>query len=326
MKRLQISRDVFPLAEPFTISRGSKTEARVVTVLLEEGDHAGRGESVPYARYGETVESVVKQLEAIAPEVKSGLDRMSLQLALPPGAARNALDCAMWDLEAKQQGRRVWKIAGLEEPEEIITAYTLSLDTPGNMRRSADKNAHRPVLKLKVGGKDDLDRIAAVRKGAPDADIIVDANEGWDGATWLALQEPLKQLGVSLIEQPLPEGKDDILLEHERIIPVCADESCHVAADLEKLTGRYDFINIKLDKTGGLSEALVLRKEAIKQGFGIMAGCMVASSLAMAPALLLAQGAQYTDLDGPLLLTVDRAEKLEYRGSTVYPARPELWG
>ncbi len=326
MRRLQISRDVFPLAEPFTISRGSKTEARVVTVLLEDGGHAGRGESVPYARYGETVESVVKQLEAIAPELNSDLDRSGLQLAMPPGAARNALDCAMWDLEAKQQGKRVWEIAGLEEPEEIITAYTLSLDTPDNMRRSAEKNARRPVLKLKAGGKDDLDRIAAVRKGAPDADIVVDANEGWDGDTWLALQEPLKHLGISLIEQPLPEGKDDILLEHERIIPVCADESCHVAADLEKLAGRYDFINIKLDKTGGLSEALVLREEAFKQGFGIMAGCMVASSLAMAPALLLAQGAQYTDLDGPLLLAVDRAEKLEYRGSTVYPARPELWG
>ncbi len=326
MITFEIFQDRFALQETFIISRGSKDAAQVISLKLGDGEHIGRGECVPYARYKETPESVVEQLVAIAPDVKSGLTRDDLQTALLPGAARNALDCALWDLEAKQQGKRVWELAGLDEPEAVTTAFTLSLNTPDIMRVSAEKNAHRPLLKLKLGGEDDFERLEAVREGAPGADIIVDANEGWDASTWLALQEPLKHLGVSLIEQPLPANDDDALMNNDRLVPVCADESCHITSDLEKLAGRYDFVNIKLDKTGGLTEALKLRKEAIQLGFGIMTGCMIGSSLAMAPAILLAQGAEYTDLDGPLLLAEDRKEKLQYHGSIVFPAKPELWG
>lgn len=326
MAKVEIFQEKFALREAFTISRGSKTEAQVISVRITDGSHSGRGECVPYARYGETAKSVMEQVQTISPQVMSGLTRSELQTSMPPGAARNALDCAMWDLSAKQQEKRAWELAGLDEPEALTTAFTLSLDTPEKMQRAAEKNAHRPLLKLKLGSEDDLGRLEAVRGGAPDADIIVDANEGWDAATWLALQEPLKHLGVSMIEQPLPENDDEALLDNDRLVPICADESCHTASDLEKLAGRYDFVNIKLDKAGGLTEALKLREEATKMGFGIMAGCMVGTSLAMAPAMLFAQGAEYTDLDGPLLLAEDRKEKLRYKGSVVFPAKPKLWG
>jgi L-Ala-D/L-Glu epimerase len=314
--------EIFRLAETFTISRGSKTEARVLTAAITRGGLTGRGECVPYARYGETLESVAALIMAL-PET---LSRAALQTALPAGAARNAVDCALWDLEAKTSGQRVWQIAGLPPPEPKITAYTLSLDTAENMRAAAARNAHRPLLKIKLGTEDDMPRLEAVRQGAPKAQIIVDANEGWTHEVYSELAPHLVRMGVALVEQPLPADADDMLAEIARPLPVCADESCHDRGSLAGLRGKYDMINIKLDKTGGLTEALALQAEARAAGFGIMIGCMVGSSLAMAPAVLLAQGAAYTDLDGPLLLAEDRASPLRYDDAGVYPPDPALWG
>ena len=310
----------FRLAETFTISRGSRDEAEVLTVRIDQDGFIGRGECVPYARYGETMEGVAEAARH-APR-----DRMALLEALPAGAARNAVDCALWDLEAKQAGRRVWQMAGLENPGPEITAFTLSLDTPANMERAAAKHAQRPLLKIKLGGEDDMARLEAVRRGAPDTRIIVDANEGWSAELYTELAPHLVRLGVALVEQPLPAKADDMLSEIERPLPVCADESCHDRASLPSLEGKYDVVNIKLDKTGGLTEALALRDEALAQGFGIMVGCMVGTSLAMAPAVLVAQGAAVVDLDGPLLLAEDRTVPLVYDQNGVHPPKPELWG
>jgi len=323
---LHVEETVFPLAEVFTISRGSKTQADVVTVTLTCGDHRGRGESVPYSRYGETVESVIAEIENLRSDIADGLTREALQSTLPAGAARNALDCAFWDLQAKQSGKRVYELAGLSKPVPEITAFTLSLADPEVMREKAREHAHRPLLKIKLGGKGDMARLKAVCDGAPNAAIIVDANEGWDAQTYLALAPEMLQLGVKAVEQPLPAGDDEALGKIERSLPVCADESCHDRASLPALVGKYDMVNIKLDKTGGLTEALKLRDEAISLGFQIMVGCMVASSLAMAPAVLVAQGAALTDLDGPLLLAKDRRSALKYDELGVHPSRPELWG
>ncbi|MEO0654859.1 MAG: N-acetyl-D-Glu racemase DgcA [Pseudomonadota bacterium] len=320
--RLTVTRDTFPLAEAFTISRGSRTEAHVLSVLAEDGAHRGWGECVPYARYGETLDSVTAQIEGL-PE---GIDRATVQEALPPGAARNAVDCALWDLEAKAAGRRAWELAGLPAPGPEITAFTLSLDTPENMRAAAARHAHRPLLKIKLGTADDMARLEAVRAGAPDARIIVDANEGWSAEVYSDLAPHLVRLGVALVEQPLPAGADDMLAEIERPLPVCADESCHDRASLPDLVGKYDMVNVKLDKAGGLTEALALKEAATAQGYGIMVGCMVGSSLAMAPAVLLAQGAAVTDLDGPLLLAEDRPAPLRYDDRGVHPPEPALWG
>ncbi len=316
----------FQLQQTFKISRGSKTEAEVIRVQLKEDGFTGQGECVPYARYGETIESVLGQIEALRQNIESGLSRNNLQDAIVPGAARNALDCALWDLEAKTTGIPVWKLAGLEEPQSLETAYTLSLDTPEAMGVAAKENANRPMLKLKLGGQRDLERLKAVRVSAPNSKIIVDANEGWDAQAWLELQGSLSDLGVSLIEQPLAEGGEAALAKHNHQVPVCADESCHTSNDLDNLTGLYDYINIKLDKTGGLTEALKLKHKAEELGFGIMVGCMVGSSLAMAPAILVGQGVEYVDLDGPLLLAQDRTDKLDYHGSIVCPPKPTLWG
>ncbi len=317
---------VFPLAEAFTISRGSRTEARVVTVTVSDGEHSGRGESVPYARYGETVEGVISDIGNLAGDLHAGLDRDRLQQLLPAGAARNAVDCALWDLEARRSGRRVAEIAELHQPHPVQTAFTLSLEAPDVMRQKAAKNATRPLLKIKLGGEGDLERLEAVRQGAPDAAIIVDANEGWTPDVYETLAPELLRLGVQMVEQPLPAGSDEALAEVDRILPVCADESCHDRASLPSLKGKYDMVNIKLDKTGGLTEALKLKAEAQAQGYGIMVGCMVASSLAMAPAVLVAQGAQIVDLDGPLLLAADRDHPLIYDEAGVHPATPQLWG
>jgi L-alanine-DL-glutamate epimerase-like enolase superfamily enzyme len=319
---VSVSRDVFPLARAFTISRGSRTEAQVLTVTITEDGAAGRGECVPYARYGESLESVEAQIAGLPDR----FDRRALQDLLPPGAARNAVDCALWDLEAKRAGRPVWALAGLPEPGPEITAYTLSLEDPATMRAQAAAHAHRPLLKIKLGGEGDMARLEAVRAGAPRARIVVDANEGWSAAEYAELAPALVRLGVELVEQPLPAGADAALAEMARPLPVCADESCHDRASLPELVGRYDMVNIKLDKTGGLTEALALRAAAVAAGFGIMVGCMVGSSLAMAPAVLLAQGAAVTDLDGPLLLARDRAHPLRYDKRGVHPATPELWG
>ncbi len=320
--KIEVARDVFRLAQVFTISRGSRTEARVLTVHVSEGEHRGWGECVPYARYDETLESVEAQIAGLP----DGIDRAALQEALPAGAARNAVDCALWDLEAKQAGRRVWELAGLPAPGPEITAYTLSLGTPEAMRAQAAKNAHRPLLKIKLGTPDDMPRLEAVRAGAPASKIIVDANEGWSAEIYADLAPHLARLGVALVEQPLPAAEDDALLGMARPVPVCADESCHDRASLPALKGKYDLINIKLDKTGGLTEALALRAAAQAEGFGIMVGCMVGSSLAMAPAVLVAQGAAVVDLDGPLLLAEDRDHALTYDGKGVHPPDAALWG
>ncbi|MGK8233771.1 N-acetyl-D-Glu racemase DgcA [Roseovarius sp. MS2] len=320
--QIDVTRDVFRLAQVFTISRGSRTEAKVLTVRVTDGGVTGWGECVPYARYDETLESVTAQIEGLSGD----LSRAALYDLLPAGAARNALDCAIWDLEAERAGRRVWELAGLPVPGPEITAYTLSLDTPEAMQAQAAKHAHRPLLKIKLGTPDDMPRLEAVRRGAPQAKIIVDANEGWSAAVYADLAPHLVRLGVALVEQPLPAGADEALIGMARPVPVCADESCHDRASLPKLKGKYDVVNIKLDKTGGLTEALALREAARAQGYGIMVGCMIGSSLAMAPAVLVAQGAMVTDLDGPLLLAEDREDALIFDAAGVHPPRPELWG
>jgi L-alanine-DL-glutamate epimerase-like enolase superfamily enzyme len=326
MPRLSVRRESWPIAGTFTISRGSKTQADVVIVELHEGGRRGRGECVPYPRYDESVESVIQQVEAMAERIEAGLSRDELIEAMPAGAARNAVDCAMWDLEAKRAGRNAWSLAGLEQPKPVVTAYTLSLDTPEKMGAVARENAHRPLLKLKLAGEGDLERVNAVRAGAPNAELIVDANEGWTVDHYRSFAPRLAALGVVMIEQPLPAGRDDGLAGLERPVPVCADESCHDTKTLDELVGKYDLVNIKLDKTGGLTEALRMKSAAEAHGLGIMVGCMVGSSLAMAPGVLLAQGARFVDLDAPLLLKRDRQPGLRYDGSTVFPPTAALWG
>ena len=323
---LNVREEVFPVAGVFSISRGSRTEIRVVTVELNDGVHRGRGECVPYARYDESVESVRRLIRSVEGELAAGMNRADLQDRLPSGAARNGLDCAFWDLEAKRAGTRVWELAGLSALQPVTTSYTLSLASPGEMRRQAEWNAHRPVLKVKLGAEGDLERIEAVRQGAPVSTIIIDANEGWSVEQYRELSPALVQLGVAMVEQPLPADADDALAEIERPIPVCADESCHDRASLAHLKGKYDLINIKIDKTGGLTEALALKREAEAAGLGVMVGCMLGTSLAMAPALLLACDAQFVDLDGPLLLAADRPAPLQYAGSLIAPAHQNLWG
>ncbi len=319
---ISVTRDIFRLAQVFTISRGSRTEAQVLTVRVQDGGAAGWGECVPYARYGETLDSVAAQIAGLP----GAVTRETLPDLLPAGAARNAVDCALWDLEAKRRGCRVWDLAGLPAPGPEITAYTLSLDSPDAMQAQAAKHAHRPLLKIKLGTPDDMPRLEAVRRGAPDSRIIVDANEGWSADIYADLAPHLARLGVALVEQPLPAGEDDALIGLARPVPVCADESCHDRASLPALAGKYDMVNIKLDKTGGLTEALSLRDAARAGGYSIMVGCMVGSSLAMAPATLVAQGAAVTDLDGPLLLAEDRENALIFDAAGVHPPEAALWG
>ncbi len=323
---LSVRIERWPLAGVFAISRGSKTEAVVVVAELSDGTHRGRGESVPYARYGETPDGIVAAIEAVRPVLRRGLDRGALQRAMPAGAARNALDCAYWDVNAKQTGRRVHELAGLGGPGPLTTAYTISLGSPAAMAAAAERAAWRPLLKVKLGGDNDGTRIAAVRRAAPRAQLIVDANEGWNPDNFEANLAACADAGVTLIEQPLPEGRDEALARIRRPIPVCADESVQDSASLDALAGKYDAVNVKLDKAGGLTEALALAAEAERRGFAVMVGCMVATSLAMAPAMLVAQSARWVDLDGPLLLASDRAEGLRYEGSLVYPPDPVLWG
>ncbi|HUK10018.1 MAG TPA: N-acetyl-D-Glu racemase DgcA [Stellaceae bacterium] len=326
MRRLAVRRESWPLAKAFAISRGSRTSAEVVLAEITDGAHRGRGESVPYARYGETVEGVLAALEAMATAVAEGMDRHELQRRMPPGAARNALDAALWDLEAKQTGKPVHRLAGIEPPGPLITAYTLSLDSPEAMGRAAAAEATRPLLKIKLTGEGDLDRVRAIRAAAPKARLIVDANEGWTPQHFDRYGAALRELGVALIEQPLPAGQDGALADRPHPVPVCADESCHTRDDLAGLRGKYEFVNIKLDKTGGLTEALLLAQAARASGFGIMVGCMIGTSLAMAPATLVAQQAEFVDLDAPLLLGRDRQPGLRYDGSTLFPPKPSLWG
>ena len=327
MRSLHVAPESWPIRGSFTISRGSKREALVVVATLSEGAHTGRGECVPYGRYGETVASVLEQISALKPRIEAGMTRARLQVLCPAGAARNALDCALWDLEAKQRSTPVWKLAGLAEPGPFVTAYTLSLDTPAAMAAAAAGAAQFSVLKLKLGADAVIETVSAVHKASPRAKLILDANEAWDMAHLQAVSPRLKALNAVLIEQPLPAGADDALAGHDWPVPLCADESCHGIEGLAQLRPKYGLINIKLDKTGGLTCALALGRAARHLGFGVMVGCMVSTSLAMAPATLLAEMADYVDLDGPLLLRQDRADGLRSTaGGILHPASPALWG
>lgn len=327
---LAVAAENWPIAGSFAISRGVKTEAAVVVAQLDDGKTRGRGECVPYARYGESVDSVMTQIKAMEPWLAAGLNRQALQSAMPPGAARNALDCAFWDLEAKQSGRPAYARAGLPAPQPLTTAYTISLAPPAAMAEAAAKVAGRALLKVKLGGDEtnggDAARIHAVRKAAPGATLIVDANEGWNDANLAAHLAACASAGVVLVEQPLPQGRDQAFVGMKRPLAICADESAHDRASLATLAGKYDAVNIKLDKAGGLTEALAMAGQARQLGLTVMVGCMVATSLAMAPAVLLAQLARYVDLDGALLLARDRPDGLRYEESLVFPPTAALWG
>ncbi|MCE7028301.1 N-acetyl-D-Glu racemase DgcA [Jiella avicenniae] len=324
-RRLSVTVEHFPLLQPFRIARGVKTEAAVVSCEIADEYGRGRAECVPYPRYGESIESVCDQIEGVRDLIERGGSRDSLAEAVAAGAARNALDCALWDLEAKSTGGHVSAIVCGETPRPVETAYTISLDSADAMA-SAARASGRDLLKIKLGTEDDRERIRAVRAAARGARLILDANEGWTDANLRDHLLAAAAAGAVLVEQPLPAGKDAILAEIPHPVPVCADESLHVGKDLDHLLGRYDFVNVKLDKTGGLTEAVRLTREARRHGFGVMVGCMVGTSLAMAPAILLAQTADIVDLDGPLLLAKDRPHPLTYAGSMVSPPDPRLWG
>lgn len=325
-KKLVVVAEAFPIAGRFVISRGAKTQAAVVTATLAAEGRVGRGECVPYARYGESVDSVIGAIESARAAIEAGADRAALQRLLPAGAARNALDCALWDLEAKLSGVPAYRAAGFDGLAALTTAYTLSVGAPEEMRQAAERAADRPLLKVKLAGEGDEARLAAVREGAPRARLIVDANEAWREETLVDQLAACARFGVALVEQPLPTGRDDMLARIAHPLPICADESVHDRASLALLKGRYDAINVKLDKTGGLTEALALTRAARGMGFSIMAGCMVGTSLAMAPAVLIGQMASFVDLDGPLLLAKDREPAIVYEGSIMAPPEPALWG
>jgi L-Ala-D/L-Glu epimerase / N-acetyl-D-glutamate racemase len=316
----------WPIQGSFTISRGAKTEAVTVVAEVSHRGHTGRGECVPYARYGETPEATLEALQAMHEFLTRELDHQALQTAMPPGAARNALDCALIDLQAKSCGKRVWDLLRRPEPGACVTAYTISLASAEAMEAATAEAVHRPLLKIKLGGEGDGARIAAVRRAAPKAELIVDANEAWTPANLEPNLAACAEAGVTLVEQPLPAGQDDALARIRRPIAVCADESVHDRTSLDRLRERYDAVNIKLDKTGGLTEALAMADAARALGFDIMVGCMVATSLSMAPAMLLTPQARFVDLDGPLLLARDREGGLRYDGSLVYPPEARLWG
>ena len=319
---IEVAGETWPLASPFVIARGAKREANVIVARVSDGLCTGRGEAVPYARYGETAEASLAALRAI----KGPIDRTQLSQRLPPGAARNALDCALWDLEAKRAKKRAWELAGVAAPLPVLTAYTISLGTPADMAAAAKAVPHLPLLKLKLGGAGDTERLAAVRAARPDARLVADANEAWTVDMLSPFLEAAARAGVELIEQPLPEAADEALAHIAHAVPICADESAHTSADLSRLVSRYDAVNIKLDKAGGLTEALAMARAAKARGLRIMVGSMVATSLAAAPALLLAAGADWVDLDGPLLLARDREPGLRIERGFISPPPPELWG
>lgn len=329
MPKLTVAHETWPLAGSFAISRGAKTTAEVLTVTLEDADGAvGRGECVPYARYGETVSQVQEALEAARSAIEGGISRGDVPELVGPMAGRNALDCALWDLEAKSSGTPVWQLAGLQAPGTLETAYTLGIDTPDAMAEAARQNAARPLLKLKMGASDGLDaeRLRAIRAAVPQVRLIIDANEGWSPEALPGLLEVCAEIDVALVEQPLPAEDDGLLAEIARPIPVCADESAHDADGLDAVLGKYDVVNIKLDKTGGLTNALRFADAASAAGLDLFTGCMVATSLAMAPAMLVAGRSSFVDLDGPLLLAKDRNPAIRFEGSVMHPAPPELWG
>jgi L-alanine-DL-glutamate epimerase-like enolase superfamily enzyme len=316
----------YPLSVPFVISRGTRTHAEVVVVTLTDGAITAQGEGVPNARYGESVESASAEIEKILPLLQDGAGRAQIAKRMKHGAARNAVDCALWDLEAKRAGKTIAALAGLPPSKPVTTVYTLSLGTPEFMGEQAAAQAQRPILKLKLGGLGDVERVRAVRANAPNCILVADANEAWTPALFAEMIGPIKELGLAMLEQPMPAGKDEDLRTLPRLVPVCADESCHDRGDLKDLVGKYDMINIKLDKTGGLTEALALASDARDYGFGLMVGCMVGTSLSMAPTHLIAQLCKYTDIDAPLLLAQDRAHGMRYVGSIVEPPVSALWG
>jgi L-alanine-DL-glutamate epimerase-like enolase superfamily enzyme len=323
--KIEAREEVWPLKEVFRISRGSRTDARVVVVTVSDGEHVGRGEGVPIKRYNQNTASVLAQMESI--KSHKNLDRNKVEDLLPPGAARDALDCALWDLEAKISGKRVWELANIPMVDQVETSFTISLDTPDKMAAAANAAATRPILKLKLGGEHlDLSRVEAVRQAAPNTRLLIDANESWSPEHYRKIVSALKELGVELIEQPFPADADEFLESLDHPIPLCADESCHTTAELQRLKNRYEVINVKLDKTGGLTEALRLCQRAREGGFKLLIGCMVGTSLGMAPARVLASFADYVDLDGPLLLAADRQHGLPYQNGKIGIPSRELWG
>jgi L-alanine-DL-glutamate epimerase-like enolase superfamily enzyme len=323
--QIEAREEIWPLKQPFRISRGSRTEARVVVVTVTDGQHTGRGEAVPIKRYNQSAASVLAQVESIKRE--KNLDRHRIQELLPAGAARNALDCAFWDLEAKISGKRVWELVNVPMVPEVETSFTISLDTPATMAAAAKASATAPILKLKLGGDDvDLARVEAVREAAPATRLLIDANESWSPSHYQKIAPALKGLGVELIEQPFPADADELLETLDHPVPICADESCHTSADLPRLTNRNEMINAKLDKTGGLTEALLLCERARESGFKLLIGCMVGTSLSMAPARVLASAADFVDLDGPLLLGSDRDHALSYQNGKIGVPSRKLWG
>lgn len=325
-RQLTVSSEAWPLARPFAISRGTKTEAQVVVVEITDGTAAGRAECVPYPHYGESVESVAEQVRSVADAIAAGAGRTDLGGMLNAGAARNAVDCALWDLEAKQAGKRAWELAGIETPQPAVTAETIGLASVSEMAAAAQRLKSSPLIKIKLDGEAVIERMAAVHENAPGARLIIDPNEGWNLKLLADVAEKLERMGVEMIEQPLPAGADDGLAEFTSPVPLCADESCHTADDLERLRGKYDMVNIKLDKSGGLTEGLALARAATDAGFAVMVGCMVGTSLAMAPATLLAPFASIVDLDGPLLLKQDREPGLDFSGGLIHPPEPGIWG
>jgi L-alanine-DL-glutamate epimerase-like enolase superfamily enzyme len=345
--QIEACEEIWPLKETFRISRGASTEVHVVVATVRDGDHIGRGEGVPIKRYSQSCASAIVQIQSI--KIEQNLDRRQLQELLPAGAGRNALDCALWDLEAKRSGKRVWELANIPLIDSVETSFTIGLDRPEKMEASAaalieqaepERNAREGrspdhslrsgsgrFLKLKLGGDEaDLARVKAVRAAAPAARLIIDANESWSATHYDKIVPGLKKLGVEFIEQPFPAENDEELAALDHLIPICADESCHTIADLPRLRSRYEMINVKLDKTGGLTEALRLCAQAREVGFGILTGCMVCTSLGIAPARLLASLGDYVDLDGPMLLAADRHHGLSYQHGTIAIPSPELWG
>jgi len=323
---LHIQHEIMPLRTPFRISRGVRKDAHVVSVSLGRDGLFGRGEATPYSHYGESPGSVIAQIESIKTKLKPSLTNVELSRLLPAGAARNAVDCALWELRAKQEGRTVWQLLNLSEPASICTMVTVGLDSAANMAARAAQLKNCAVLKVKLDKENIVEKTTAIRDAAPAPDIIIDANESWTVDTLDSLGEFLHSKGVVLLEQPIPDSDSDKLLGLQCDIPICADEACHTSKDLDGLVGKYQFVNIKLDKTGGLTEAINLQQQAQKLGFGIMLGCMIGSSLAMAPALLLASQASFVDLDGPLWLANDRKHALSIDNGVIATPSPLLWG
>ncbi|MDJ0415375.1 N-acetyl-D-Glu racemase DgcA [Rhodococcus opacus] len=327
MRTVDAIPQTFAINGIFRISRGSKTSAQVIAVSIAESGYIGRGECVPYARYGETIESVMDQIRSMTPAIEAGMDLSELQSAMAPGAARNAVDCALWDLRAQKTRQSLASVIELgHELQPVLTAFTISLDAPAAMGKAAAVHEHLPILKLKLGGDGDLERVRAVRAAAPHARLMVDANEAWSIDHLRAFAPEFAAMGVELIEQPLPADADDFLKSFNSPVPLAADESCRTLMSLSKIVGKYEIANIKLDKAGGLTEALSLQAAARASGLGTMVGCMVATSLSMAPGIILAQRADVVHLDGPLLLAEDRTPSLRYSGATLYPPEPEVWG